>query len=63
MWDVSWDQNNIVSGKRYSEHAFEVLKGTSIVDPTAVPTTAAPSTGGPTQEPQTKPTTKPQGML
>ena len=49
LWDVSWDQNNIVGGKRYSEHAFDILKGTSVVDPT---------TGPPTQGPQTIPTTQ-----
>lgn len=59
LWDVSWDQNNVVSGRRYSEHAIDLLQGTSIVEPTGTPTTAAPATGRPTQGPQATPTTQP----
>lgn len=55
LWAVSWDQNNIVNGRTYSEYAFHNLKDTSVVDPTTaaptqgphttVPTTLAPSQG------------------
>ena len=25
LWDVSWDQNNVIGGQRYSEYAFQEL--------------------------------------
>lgn len=37
LWDVSWDQNNIVDGTRYSDHVFALLKDTFIVRPTTSP--------------------------
>ncbi len=47
LWDVSWDQNNIVDGSRYSDHAFTLLKDTSIVRPTTrAPTQAATTSSG-----------------
>lgn len=27
LWDVSWDQNNVVNGQRYSDYAFKELGG------------------------------------
>jgi len=33
LWDVSWDQNNIIDGSRYSDHVFALLKDTLIVRP------------------------------
>jgi len=46
LWDVSWDQNNVVGGQRYSEYAFRELGGVT-VPPTQAPpppvTTQAPS--------------------
>ena len=35
LWDVSWDQNNIIDGSRYSDHVFALLKDTLIVRPIA----------------------------
>ena len=26
IWDVSWDQNNMVNGERYSEHVYDFLQ-------------------------------------
>ncbi|XP_078372642.1 uncharacterized protein LOC144656284 [Oculina patagonica] len=47
LWDVSWDQNNIVDGSRYSDHAFTLLKDTLIVRPTTrAPTQAAITSSG-----------------
>ncbi|XP_031573002.1 acidic endochitinase-like [Actinia tenebrosa] len=60
LWDVSWDQNNVISGKRYSEVAFSLLKGSTVV-PTGSPgvSTEPPiNPPGPTTLP---PTTKPAG--
>ncbi|KAJ7394415.1 hypothetical protein OS493_000224 [Desmophyllum pertusum] len=37
LWDVSWDQNNIIDGRRYSDHVFALLNGTSILRPTTKP--------------------------
>jgi len=40
LWDVSWDQNNVINGQRYSEYAFKELGGlTNTVPPV---TTQAP---------------------
>ena len=54
LWDVSWDQNNVISGQRYSEYAFKVL-GDVTVPPTQAPpspvTTQAPSLPVTTQAP------------
>lgn len=33
LWDVSWDQNNIIDGSRYSDHVFALLKDTLIERP------------------------------
>ena len=45
LWDVSWDQNNVINGQRYSEYAFKEL-GYVTVPPTQAPpppvTTQAP---------------------
>lgn len=46
LWDVSWDQNNKVDGKRYSEHVFDLLKDTQIMRTT----TEAPAQGGTTAQ-------------
>ena len=27
LWDVSWDQNNVINGQRYSDYAFKELGG------------------------------------
>lgn len=40
LWDVSWDQNNVINGQRYSEYAFKELGGlTNTIPPV---TTQAP---------------------
>ena len=36
LWDVSWDQNNVISGQRYSEYAFKEL-GVTIVPTVTTP--------------------------
>ncbi|XP_020620108.1 acidic endochitinase-like [Orbicella faveolata] len=48
LWDVSWDQNNIIDGSRYSDHVFALLKDTLIeVIPSVVyELTAATSSTG-----------------
>lgn len=67
LWDVSWDQNNVIDQKRYSEYAFKELGVlTNTVPPvttqaspppvtTQAPpppvTTQAPSPPGTTQTP------------
>lgn len=58
LWDVSWDQNNVIGGQRYSEYAFRELGGlTNTVPPvtTQAPpppvTTQAPPPPGTTQTP------------
>lgn len=45
LWDVSWDQNNIIDGSRYSDHVFTLLKDTSIVRPDTKTPTQAPIQG------------------
>lgn len=58
LWDVSWDQNNVIGGQRYSEYAFKELGGltntvppvTSQAPPPPV-TTQAPPPPGTTQAP------------
>jgi len=65
FWDCSWVQNNIVNGKDYGTHAFELLRSYT-VPPTLPPTTtSAPITHAPpvtTQTTTTQATTtqKPQ---
>ena len=65
FWDCSWVQNNIVNGKDYGTHAFELLRSYT-VPPTIPPTTtSAPITHAPpvtTQTTTTQATTtqKPQ---
>lgn len=55
LWDVSWDQNNMIGGKRYSEYAFAQLKGSTVVPPQP-PVTQPPGTQPPyTQAPVTQP--------
>lgn len=39
LWDVSWDQNNVINGQRYSDYAFKELGG--VTEP---PTQAPPPT-------------------
>lgn len=41
LWDVSWDQNNVISGQRYSEYAFKELDG-AIVPPVTTPAPPPP---------------------
>ena len=45
LWDVSWDQNNVINGQRYSEYTFKEL-GDVTIPPTQAPppsvTTQAP---------------------
>ena len=71
FWDCSWVQNNIVNGKNYGTHAFELLRGIAN-PPTEAPSTQAPPTtpqtttctsmqsSTSTQKPTTLQTTKPQ---
>ena len=49
FWDCSWVQNNIVNGKDYGTHAFELLRGIAVT-PTTTSTTSthAPSKTTPT---------------
>ena len=60
LWDVSWDQNNVIDGKRYSEYAFKELGGVT-VPPTQAPplpvTTQAPPPPVSTQAPSSPPVT------
>lgn len=51
FWECSWDQNNIINGKHYSEYAFQLVSGGSITPPTQAPVTNPP----PTQAPVTNP--------
>ncbi|KAK3748058.1 hypothetical protein QZH41_004202 [Actinostola sp. cb2023] len=53
LWDVSWDQNNVIGGKRYSEYAFAELKGSSVIPPpvTQPPVTQPPVTDSPVTQP------------
>ena len=41
LWDVSWDQNNVISGQRYSEYAFKELGG-AILPPATTPAPPPP---------------------
>lgn len=49
LWDVSWDQNNVINGQRYSEYAFKEL---------GVPPTLAPPPSVTTQAPPPPVTTE-----
>ena len=45
LWDVSWDQNNVINGQRYSEYAFKELGGlTNTVPPVTTQTPPPPVT-------------------
>ncbi|KAJ7372412.1 hypothetical protein OS493_018915 [Desmophyllum pertusum] len=61
LWDVSWDQNNVINGQRYSEYAFRELGGATL-PPTQVPpppvTTQAPPPPVTTQAPPPPVTTQ-----
>ena len=49
LWDVSWDQNNVIGGQRYSEYAFKELgRLTNTVPPV---TTQGPPPPATTQAP------------
>ena len=54
FWDCSWVQNNIVNGKDYGTHAFELLRGMAVT-PT---TTSTTSSHAPPKTTQTLPTKK-----
>ena len=47
LWDVSWDQNNVVGGQRYSEYAFKEL-GVITWPPTKRPSPPVSSQAPPT---------------
>jgi len=51
FWDASFDQNNVIDGKHYSEHIKAMFNNGPI--PTGKPVTLPPVTG--TQPPKTKP--------
>ena len=61
LWDVSWDQNNVISGQRYSEYAFKELDGaivppvTTLAPPPPVSTQAPPPPPVSTQAPPPPP--------
>ena len=56
LWDVSWDQNNVINGQRYSEYAFKELGGlTNTVPPV---TTQAPPPPVTTEGPNPSVTTQ-----
>ena len=44
LWDVSWDQNNVIGGQRYSEYAFKELGRLTTTVP-SVTTQGPPPTG------------------
>lgn len=46
FWDCSWVQNNIVNGKNYGTHAFELLRSYTV--PPTLPPATVPSTHAPT---------------
>jgi len=55
LWDVSWDQNNVIGGQRYSEYAFKELGGVTLpptqAPPPSVTTQASPPPPITTQAP------------
>ena len=59
LWDVSWDQNNVINGQRYSEYAFKELG--RVTEPSTPPpvTTQAPPPPVTTQAPPPPVTTQP----
>lgn len=61
LWDVSWDQNNVINGQRYSEYAFKEL-GDVTIPPTQAPppsvTTQAPPAPVTTEAPLPQVTTQ-----
>ena len=66
LWDVSWDQNNVIGGRRYSEYVADILGSAPVIPPTQgpggntpAPPTAGPPTGGPTAAPTPGPTQPP----
>ena len=56
FWDCSWVQNNIVNGKDYGTHAFELLWGMAVT-PTTTSTTSSHASPKTTQTLPTKKTT------
>lgn len=50
LWDISWDQNNIIDGSRYSDYVFALLKDTLIVRPNASKAPPNASATSPGQE-------------
>lgn len=57
FWECSWDQNNIINNKHYSEYAFQLVSEGTITTPvTNPPPTQGPATNPPpTQAPVTNP--------
>ena len=51
FWDASFDQNNVINGKHYSEHIAAMFKNGPI--PTGKPVTMPPYTGKTVQPPVT----------
>ena len=74
IWDLSWDQNNIINGKHYSEYLFALVSGSTLATPPPLSTSAPtnPKTNAltnqrtipppTTQIPPILTTTKPQGQ-
>ena len=60
LWDVSWDQNNVINGRRYSEYVADILGSAPVIPPKRRPggNTRAPPTAGPSAQ---VPTTSPAG--
>ena len=56
LWDASFDQNNHINGKIYSEHIAAMFNNGPL--PTGKPVTLPPVTKGPTKKPQPGKTTK-----
>lgn len=43
LWDASWDQQNVIQGKVYSDHIADIISESgNSGKPTGVPTTATP---------------------
>lgn len=60
LWDVSWDQNNVIDQKRYSEYAFKELGGlTNTVPPVTTQASPPPVTTQPPPPPGTTQTPPP----
>ncbi|KAL9978993.1 hypothetical protein ACROYT_G016582 [Oculina patagonica] len=60
LWDVSWDQNNVIGGERYSEYAYKELGGVTLPPTDGPPpvTTQAPPPPVTTQAPPPPVTTQ-----